>query len=82
MYAISTPCHHCGHDNPADALNCAVCQAVIRQRPTTTTQLLKPTSHGETPGEELIREAYLVASHLIQYAHRLRALLDAEIGKR
>lgn len=81
MCANSISCHHCGHDNPADVLCCAECQAVIRQRHTTTTQLLKLISHDETSEEGLIREAYLVASLLLQSAHRLRALLDAKTGK-
>jgi predicted ATP-dependent serine protease len=81
MYAISIPCHHCGHDNPANAIRCTDCQAVIRLQPTTTTQQLKPASHEETSEEGLIREAFLVSSLLLQSAYRLRALLDAKIGK-
>lgn len=81
MYAISTVCHHCGHDNPADAPCCAECQTVIRLRPPTTTQLLQPVSDGETSEEELVREAYLVGTLLLQSAHRLRALLDAKTVK-
>jgi len=81
MSAISTPCHHCGHDNPAYALSCAKCQVVIRQQPATTTQLLKSTNSGETSEEGLIREAFIVASLLLQSAHRLQALLDAKTGE-
>jgi len=81
MYAISIPCHNCGHDNPADALRCAECQAVVRLRHTTTTQQLRAISDEETSEEGLIREAFLVAALLLQSAHRLRALLDAKIGK-
>lgn len=81
MYTISVVCHHCGRDNPADSLHCAECQTALRLRPTTTTQLLRPVSDGETSEEGLIREAYLVGALLLQSAHRLRALLNAKTGK-
>jgi ribosomal protein L40E len=82
MFAISIPCHNCGHDNPADAPRCTECQAVFRLRPTTTTQQLRPVGHEETSEEGLIREAFLIVSLLLQSAHHLQALLDAKIGKR
>lgn len=80
MYAVSVPCHFCGHDNPADALHCAECQAVIRLRlrPTTTTQQLSLAINAETSEEDLIREAYFVTALLMQSVHRLKTLVDAK----
>lgn len=80
MCSISIPCHFCGHDNPADALHCADCHAVIclRLRPAITTQQLSLATTVETREEELIREAYLVTALLLQSVQRLRALIDAK----
>lgn len=80
MYVVSVPCHSCGHDNPAVALHCAKCQAVIRLRlrPTTTTQQLALAVNAGTDEEDLIREAYFVTALLMQSVHRLKALIDAK----
>lgn len=82
MSTISIPCHFCGHDNSADALHCAECQAAIhlRLKPATTTQQLSLTANVETREEELIREAYLVTALLLQSVHRLKALIEAKRG--
>lgn len=84
MYVISIPCHSCGHDNPAEALHCAECRAVIRLRlrSTTATQQLPPVSTANTSEEELVKEAFLVVALLLQSAHRLRALIDVKRSNR
>jgi hypothetical protein len=82
MSNISIPCHACGHDNPSDTIQCAICQAVISLtlQPVRATQQLQPVGKVPTEEERLIMEAYYVVALLLQSVHRLRALIDQKRG--
>jgi len=85
MTDLRIPCHACGFDNPIGTRFClnSNCQALLRLRPTTTTQCLSFSSARADTNDvgALYHEALIVVQLLIQSANRLRAFVDVAAEK-